>query len=85
MVKRPKHPPHADVNQLSKSIVDAATNETEEPPETAAQKRGRLGGPNGGKARAEKLTAEQRAEIARKAARTRWHNRKPSNESTADR
>ncbi len=33
---------------------------------------GRLGGKKGGKARAAKLTAEQRSEIARKAARARW-------------
>jgi hypothetical protein len=34
---------------------------------------GRLGGLKGGKARFEKLTPEQRKEIARKAAQTRWH------------
>ena len=33
---------------------------------------GRLGGLKGGKARAKKLTQEQRKEIARKAARARW-------------
>ncbi len=33
---------------------------------------GRLGGLKGGKARSEKLTPEQRKEIARKAAQTRW-------------
>ncbi|MCX6004910.1 MAG: hypothetical protein NT082_04485 [Chloroflexi bacterium] len=33
---------------------------------------GRLGGLKGGKARAEKLTAEQRREIAKKAATKRW-------------
>jgi len=33
---------------------------------------GRLGGLKGGKARANKLTPEQRKEIARKAARSRW-------------
>ena len=33
---------------------------------------GRLGGKKGGKARAAKLTAEERSEIARKAARARW-------------
>ncbi len=63
MAKKPKRPPHADVSQLAKSIVDAATKETDDPPEPSAQKRGR---PNGGKARAENLTAEQRAEITQK-------------------
>ena len=33
---------------------------------------GRLGGLKGGKVRAEKLTPEQRKEIARKAAQARW-------------
>lgn len=33
---------------------------------------GRLGGLKGGKSRAEKLTQEQRKEIARKAAQARW-------------
>ncbi|MCH7489678.1 MAG: hypothetical protein IID05_03185 [Gemmatimonadetes bacterium] len=34
---------------------------------------GRLGGKKGGKARAAKLTAEERSAIARKAAKTRWN------------
>jgi hypothetical protein len=34
---------------------------------------GRLGGLKGGKARAERLTPEQRKEIAKKAAQKRWH------------
>lgn len=34
---------------------------------------GRLGGRKGGRARAEALTPEQRSEIARNAARKRWH------------
>lgn len=38
----------------------------------AAVELGRLGGKKGGKARAEKLTAEERSEIARRAAQTRW-------------
>ena len=38
---------------------------------------GRKGGLKGGKARAVKLTPEQRAEIARKAAAARW-KKKPS-------
>lgn len=33
---------------------------------------GRLGGLKGGKARAEQLTPEQRKEIAKKAAKSRW-------------
>lgn len=38
----------------------------------AIQELGRQGGLIGGKARAKKLTAEQRREIARKAAGARW-------------
>jgi len=33
---------------------------------------GKIGGPKGGRARAKKLSAERRREIARKAARARW-------------
>jgi hypothetical protein len=36
---------------------------------------GRRGGLKGGKARAAKLTPEQRSEIAKKAAAKRWHNK----------
>ena len=67
-----------DLNQLAKSIVDQATGE--EPKELeqsdknpAAVALGRLGGKKGGKARAEKLTPEERREIARKAAKARWN------------
>lgn len=69
-MKRPKHPPHADVSQLAKSIVDAATSETEElaAAESAAVKRGR----KGGESRAEQMSAQQRADIAKKAAAARW-------------
>lgn len=72
MAKKPKPPKNADFSQLARSVVEAATNETDDPPESAAVKRGRLGGAKGGKSRAEKLTAAQRSEIARKAAAARW-------------
>lgn len=67
-----------DINKLAAFIVDQATNEDKpkgpEQPEKnkAAQELGRLGGLKGGKARAEKLTPEQRSEIAKKAAKARW-------------
>ena len=41
----------------------------------AAQELGRLGGLKGGKARAAKLSAEQRSAIAKKAAESRWTKR----------
>jgi hypothetical protein len=73
----PKRSSKLDLNQLAKRIVDEATGEEEKtlpPPEKnqAAVELGRLGGLKGGKARAEKLTSEERAEIARTAARARW-------------
>ena len=39
----------------------------------AAVALGRLGGRKGGPARAEKLSASRRSEIARRAAQARWH------------
>ncbi len=72
---RKKRP--ADLNRLAASIVHDATDESEpddpyEGKNPAAVELGRQGGLKGGKARAEKLTAEERSEIARKAARARW-------------
>jgi hypothetical protein len=67
-----------DINKLAAFIVDQAINEdkpkeSEQPEKNkAAQELGRLGGLKGGKARAEKLTPEQRSEIAKKAAQARW-------------
>lgn len=67
-----------DLNQLAKSIVDQATGEELEQPQEpeknpSAVALGRLGGLKGGAARAKKLTAEERSEIAKKAAKARWH------------
>ena len=41
----------------------------------AAVELGRLGGLKGGKARADKLTKEQRSEVARNAVKARWAKR----------
>jgi hypothetical protein len=46
----------------------------------AAVELGRFGGKKGGKARAEKLSAERRKEIARKAAKIRWDNKRRDEE-----
>lgn len=75
MAKKPKIPKNADFSQLARAVVEAATNETDDPPESAAVKRGRLGGVKGGASRAKKLTAAQRTEIARKAASARWKSK----------
>ena len=59
-------------------VVREATGQIErEPkPEQDMKALGRLGGLKGGKARAEKLTPEQRSEIAKKAADSRWKQNK---------
>jgi hypothetical protein len=48
----------------------------------AAVALGKLGASKGGKARAEKLTPEQRSEIVRKAAKARWDNKRREEESS---
>lgn len=60
-----------DVSQIAARI---AADATEEKPEKnpAAVALGRLGGLKGGKARAAKLSAKRRKEIAREAAKSRW-------------
>lgn len=75
MSKRPKK---MDLNQLAKRIVDEATGEIQpeeiDEKKKAAIESGRLGGLKGGKARAEKLTPEERSEISKKAAEMRWNS-----------
>jgi hypothetical protein len=64
-----------DINELAAFIVEQTTAEPENPPREKnphAVALGRMGGLKGGKARAEKLTGEQRREIARRAAQARW-------------
>ena len=60
-----------DVNQIAKFVVDSATSEKREKNPFAVGL-GRLGGLVGGKARAKKLSAKRRKEIAEKAAKARW-------------
>lgn len=56
-----------------KKKTDKPTPETEQPTKNPhAVALGRRGGLKGGKARADKLTPEQRSEIARRAAQARW-------------
>lgn len=63
-----------DVNELAASIIEKATAEGKNP---AAVMLGRMGGLKGGKARAKKLSAKKRKEIAKKAAKARWDKKKP--------
>ena len=48
----------------------------------AAVALGKLGASKGGKARAEKLTPEERSEIARKAAKSRWAKKRQQDQSS---
>ena len=72
--KRPR-----DVNELAHLIGDIATGQREDtPPELEREKDpaavalGRKGGLKGGKARAEKMTPEERSAAAKKAVEARW-------------
>jgi hypothetical protein len=74
---RPKRP--RDVNEMAKSIVDEAVGDTpktdpDSGKDPAAVELGRKGGLKGGAARAKKLSAKRRQEIARKAANARWQS-----------
>jgi len=74
--RRPKLP--RDTNQRAFQVVALLTGtavpETAKPEkDPAAVSLGRRGGLKGGKARAAKLSPEQRKEIAKKAASARWH------------
>lgn len=78
-MNKPKRP--RDTNKLAKSIVDLATGDTEEEKQPTPEEQGkdpaavalgRKGGLKGGKARAAKMTPEERSEAGRKAAKARW-------------
>lgn len=82
MPDRSRKPRPRDPNQLAKLIIDIATGQVEDKPEPrpedatkdpAAVSLGRRGGLKGGKARAAKLSPEQRREIAKRAAAKRWN------------
>ena len=69
MARRPQRP--RDLNQRAFQIVQETTGQAERPDSDAgkgpaAVALGRRGGLKGGRARADKLTPEQRSEIARK-------------------
>lgn len=74
-----KHRKNEDVNEAAFRVVREATEKHD--PEArkknpAAVALGRLGASKGGKARAAKLSAKKRAQIARKAAMARWTRRR---------
>lgn len=70
-MSNPKRP--TDVNERAKLIVDLLTGgKEEENPDAGKNPAAMELGKSGGKARAEKLTPEQRKEIAAIAAKKRW-------------
>jgi hypothetical protein len=77
-LKRPRDPA-----QLAKLMIDIASGEVEDrelptidpSKDPAAVSLGRRGGLKGGKARAAKLSSEQRTEIAKKGAKARWSSK----------
>ena len=84
MSEKQKHPKRPrDINQRAASTVALATEQTAEDdiattqiPESTPEERhlaAAMLGKKGGLARAEKLTPEQRSEIAKKAAKAKWH------------
>jgi hypothetical protein len=68
--------PMADLNRMAHRIVRESTEP--KAPKSKAQINGHAGGVKGGVVRAEKLSAEKRSEIARKAAQARWSKTAPS-------
>lgn len=80
MPDRSRKPP-PDPNQIAKFIVDAATGAGENLKVTRKEKNpaavalGRLGGRKGGRARAEKMSAAERSNIAKAAALARWKSK----------
>lgn len=91
MSKHRKKKTREDTIETARRVVEQAIGEPlnpkaeepapESPPEEdtrnpAAVALSKLGASKGGKARAERLTPEQRSEIARDAAKARWSNKK---------
>jgi hypothetical protein len=71
-----------DFSQRAKAIVDLTTGATTPEPlpekNPAAVALSKLGAAKGGRARAEKLSAEQKKAIAEKAAKARWSKKSAS-------
>ena len=62
-----------DFSQIAFNVAQIATGEAPKPqPLTGKKADSRKGGLAGGKARADKLTPEERSEIAKKSAKIRW-------------
>lgn len=76
--RTPKRPRDFNVRAFESVAILTGTAEPSpeeeplDPVQVAARELGRRGGLKGGKARAEKMTPEERTESARKAAAARW-------------
>lgn len=77
MPKRSSSRKREDPNQLAARIVADATGSAprKRRKNPAAVALGRKGGLKGGRARAERLTPEERSEIAKRAAAARWKDK----------
>ncbi|MGB0093501.1 MAG: hypothetical protein WBP81_13360 [Solirubrobacteraceae bacterium] len=65
----------ADLNQLAARLVKPATEDADARPERSEGSRWARGwAPEAGRARAERMTPEQRSEAARKADEARWRH-----------
>ena len=73
MTDKPKRP--RDANQLAHMVAGIATGEDDGRLNVSTEGQ-RKGGIKGGKARAQKLTQEERSKIAKKAADARWKEEK---------
>ncbi len=78
MVRRKKK--EHDFAVIAFRVVQEATGQTQPEPKKSRKEYdykalGHAGGLKGGKARASKLTPEQRKEIAKKAAQARWNTK----------
>lgn len=77
MPKRSSKPPADPVEAAAQAVARLTGSQPEKNP--AAVALGRLGGKKGGPARAAKLSAKRRAQIAKKAAIARWKRPPPRN------
>lgn len=75
--KRPTDPNELASQLVAEAVGDVPPFDPDAGKDPAAVALGRKGGLKGGRARAAKMTAEQRAESARKAALARWAKSQP--------
>jgi hypothetical protein len=73
--RKTKTDPNVAAFKVLQSVIKSGEADGKDPIAVAM---GRRGGLKGGPARAEKMTAEQRRDSARNAARVRWTKRNPA-------